>query len=233
MEKLKLSLHLIVTLTLICGIGCQEMKESGVSVPSERSARQLSFWPYSNNLSRQIFDMLDIVTDVAMLTLLGIPILGLVALGASVIGPSVGAAAGRKKRSSDDHILDRAKRAILYARNLFDVLANLEDTFQKYEITESECQLKAVCEVHKSENTLNSEYQKFGSKITDLIRMQKDLEEYEIIPFAKIIFGQYADAATYGSENNDCDMVYSRCSHNLDDLLNKNKEKSTTEEEKH
>ena len=89
-------------------------------------------------------------------------------MGASVIGPSV--ASGRKRRSSDEHMFDRAKRAILYARNLFDVLANLEDTFQKYEITESECQLKAVCEVHKSEKTLNSEYENFGSKITDLIR---------------------------------------------------------------
>ena len=35
-----------------------------------------------------------------------------------------------------------------------------------------------------------------------------------------------------GSENNDCDMVYSRCSHNLNDLLNKSN-KRTTEEEKH
>lgn len=217
---------------IICFVGCEKTDKNNVSVPSERSARQLSFWPYSNSLSRQIFDMLDIVTDVAMLTLLGIPILGLVALGASVIGPSIGgAASGRKKRSSEDHIFDRAKRAMLYARNLFDVLANLEDTFQKYEITESECQLKAVCEVHKSDNNLNSEYKKFGSKISDLIRMQKDLEEYEIIPFAKIIFGQYADAATYGTENNDCDMVYSRCNHDLNDLLKKSKKIS--EDEKH
>jgi hypothetical protein len=67
---------------IICFVEC-EKTENNVSVPSERSARQLSFWPYSNSLSRQIFDMLDIVTDVAMLTLLGIPILGLVAVSFS------------------------------------------------------------------------------------------------------------------------------------------------------
>jgi hypothetical protein len=44
-----------------------------------------------------------------------------------------------------------------------------------------------------------SENHLFSNKFRVLnLRMQKDLEEYEIIPFAKIIFGQYADAATYG-----------------------------------
>jgi len=180
--------------------------------------------------------MLDIVTDVAMLTLLGIPILGIFALGASVIGPAIGGA-GRKKRSAEDNVVDRAKRAFFYARNLFDVLANLEESMQKYDIKESECQLKAVCEVHKNEalNSQTSEsehYKEFANKITDLLRMQKDLEEYEIVPLAKIIFGQYVDAATYGTENNDCSMIYGRCSHDLNYFLDK-KRKKTTEEEIH
>jgi len=205
-------------------------------IRQERQSRQLSFWPYGSSLSRQIFDMLDIVTDVAMLTLLGIPILGLVALGASVFSPGIGtgAAGGRKKRDTvDEHcLLGRTKRALLYARNLFDVLADLEDTFQKYEIKESECQLKSICEVHKLGNHLKEEYKSFGEKLVDLIKMEKGLEEYEIIPFAKIIFGQYSDAASYGLEDNDCRMVYSRCSKSLDDLLAPN-EKITHENETH
>jgi hypothetical protein len=80
MEKLRLNVNLFLIFMIICFVGCEKTDKNNVSVPSERSARQLSFWPYSNSLSRQIFDMLDIVTDVAMLTLLGIPILGLVAV---------------------------------------------------------------------------------------------------------------------------------------------------------
>jgi len=228
---------LLLTLSVLNYVHCQD---SAAFIPaSQRIARQFSFWPSnfysSTSLSRQIYDMLDIVTDVAMLTLLGIPILGLVALGASVIGPAIGGSAGRKKRS-DDHIVERAKRAFFYARNLFDVLANLEEAFQKYDIKDSECQLRAVCEVHKMEasnsDSQSAEYKEFANKITDLLRTQKDLEDYEIVPLAKIIFGQYVDASTYGNESNDCAMIYSRCSHDLNYFVNK-KRKKVTEEEHH
>jgi len=227
---------------LLLLIGISNCQDSTSFVPaSQRSARQFSFWPSnfysSNSLSRQIYDMLDIVTDVAMLTLLGIPILGIFALGASVIGPAIGGA-GRKKRS-EDSIVERGKRAFFYARNLFDVLANLEESFQKYDIKESECQLKAVCEVHKVDANGPSngpsespQYKEFANKITDLLRMQKDLEEYEIVPLAKIIFGQYVDAATYGTESNDCAMIYGRCNHDLNYFVDK-KRKKMTEEEHH
>lgn len=58
----------------------------------------------------------------------------------------------------------------MYARNLFDVLANLEEAFQKYEIIDTECQLKAVCEAHKTIENSSSSFKEFGSQIVDLIR---------------------------------------------------------------
>lgn len=109
-----------------------------------------------NGISRQVYEMIDIVSDVAMLTLVGIPILGLVAMSATALSPLLGTkagASGRKKRDTEgalsDDFLGKAGRSLLYARNLYDVLEKLEDNFHKYGITSNDCQLKAICEVHR------------------------------------------------------------------------------------
>lgn len=122
----------------------------------ERVFRQLpslwSGWTSGNTaISRQVFDMIDIVTDVAMLTVIGIPILGLVAVGATALSPLLGSA-GRKKREAvtpASGFADRAGKAILYARNLYDIVSDLEEMFEKYEIKSNDCQLRAICEVHR------------------------------------------------------------------------------------
>jgi hypothetical protein len=88
---------------------------------------------------------------------IGIPILGLVAVGATALSPLLGAsaAAGRKKRAADppvspaDGFVNRAGKAILYARNLYDIVSDLEEMFEKYEIKSNDCQLRAICEVHR------------------------------------------------------------------------------------
>lgn len=128
----------------------------------ERVFRQLpSLWsgwtsgPGNTAISRQVFDMIDIVTDVAMLTVIGIPILGLVAVGATALSPLLGsaAAAGRKKRESNSinggNFVSRAGKAILYARNLYDIVSDLDELFEKYDIRSNDCQLRAICEVHR------------------------------------------------------------------------------------
>lgn len=128
----------------------------------ERVFRQLpSLWSGwtsgtgNTAISRQVFDMIDIVTDVAMLTVIGIPILGLVAVGATALSPLLGsaAAAGRKKRESSPivggNFVSRAGKAILYARNLYDIVSDLDELFEKYEIRSNDCQLRAICEVHR------------------------------------------------------------------------------------
>lgn len=141
----------------------------------EKVARQLPalwsglFTRRETGLSRQIFDMIDIVTDVAMLTLIGIPVLGLVAVGATALQPLLGSAVNRKKREAvSPGFADRAGKAILYARNLYDILADLEETFDKYEIRSNDCQLRAICEVHRVGP--NSDYKDFGDKIIDIVR---------------------------------------------------------------
>lgn len=139
----------------------------------ERAARQLpSLWNAftGQGLSRQIFDMVDIVTDVAMLTLLGIPILGLVALGATALSPVLGTS-GRKKRDLSGSVhgfVDRAGRAFLQAKGLFDILSSLDEAFEKYDIKGDHCQWKAICEVHRVGK--NSAYKEFGNEIIELIR---------------------------------------------------------------
>lgn len=115
----------------------------------------IGFSSNKNGISRQVYEMIDIVSDVAMLTLVGIPILGLVAMSATALSPLLGSkvgASGRKKRETEgvtEDFLGKAGRSLLYARNLYDVLEKLEENFHKYGITSNDCQLKAICEVHR------------------------------------------------------------------------------------
>lgn len=173
---------LFLLVSLFASAICEEQLDGkNIASKSERTARQMRadwpmpIWPYGGaggGLSRQIFDMIDIVTDVAMLTLVGIPILGLVALGATVLGPvfSTASAAGRRKRDANGGLMDRAGRAFLYARNLFDIYANLEEAFKKFGINESECQLKFICEVHKTRSKSSQHFGNFGNLLIDSIR---------------------------------------------------------------
>ena len=80
MNKMKiLTITCILIPLVIASVDCQT-KQKDLSI---RFGRQLSFWPFnmfSPALSRQFYDMIDIMTDVAMVTFLGLPILGLVAV---------------------------------------------------------------------------------------------------------------------------------------------------------
>lgn len=148
------------------------MDENKLVAHIERVARQLpslwNSWGHSG-LSRQIFDMIDIISDVAMLTVLGIPILGLVAFGATAFSPLLGAAGGSGRKKRDTNVFaDRAGRALNYAGKMYELLSKLEEAFLKYDIKEDQCQLRAVCEVHKVGP--NSDYKDFGNKIIELIK---------------------------------------------------------------
>ena len=69
----------IVLFSILCVVYCQSNKNDNNN-SLDRSPRQFSFWSNNFSLSRQVYDMIDIVTDVAMLTILGIPILGIFAV---------------------------------------------------------------------------------------------------------------------------------------------------------
>ncbi|KAI1288079.1 hypothetical protein HDE_09587 [Halotydeus destructor] len=203
----------------------QSLEDNKLLTSLEKMSRQLpTIWKslsslFNSNqaLSRQVFDMLDIVTDVAMLTVLGIPILGLVALAGSALSPLVGA--GRKKRSTggaddeplfDSNIISKAGQAMANVKNLYDILAKLEETFEMYKIEEDTCQLKAICQVHRIGK--NSAYGKFGDQLLDIFSSEKKLEKGEILPLSKILFMSYSDAAQHGRDQHDCDMIYANCS---------------------
>lgn len=46
-------------------------------------------------------------------------------------------------------------------------------------------------------------------------RMEKELEEYEIIPVAKLLFKVYADAAKHGQSQAECATIYRDCATDL------------------
>lgn len=66
----------------------------------------------------------------------------------------------------------------------------------------------------------NSDYADFGEKIIDIVRMEKEVEEYEVVPLAKLFFQLYADAARYGKDSNtECDVLYPNCEKDIIQLI--------------
>ncbi|XP_022241598.1 uncharacterized protein LOC111085762 [Limulus polyphemus] len=173
-------------------------------------------------VGRQLGGLLDLLggsSDLALAGLVMVPLMALLAMGAQSLLPFFGTNLAFRRvysptvtyRNKRD-LWDRAGKALLYARNLYDIMAELENTFHQYNIEENECKLRAICEAHREGR--KSVLGNFGDKIIELIRMEHELEDTEIIPLAKVIFWTYTDAAQYGlNRQADCEVVYSRCPH--------------------
>ena len=194
-------------------------------------------------ISRQVFDMIDIVTDVAMLTVIGIPILGLVAVGATALSPLIRSTGGGRKRRDahhpTQHLLEQASQAVRYTSNLYDLVTELQEVFETRGIDSHDCQLRAICEVHRSVLPLvslsplthlpflplqsvgrNSEFADFGDKILQIMQLEKKVEEGEVIPLAKLFFKVFADAAKQGiASPSDCSLLYPNCDKDIAYLI--------------
>ena len=105
--------------------------------------------------------------------------------------------------------IERASNAILYTKKLYDLVSKLDDLFAKYRVTGNDCQLRAICDVHRVGK--NSEYKEFGDTIISLFKVEKSVEKYESIPLARLFFQMYSDAAKFGSQLHDCSTLYPRC----------------------
>ena len=105
--------------------------------------------------------------------------------------------------------IERASNAILYTKKLYDVVAKLDDLFETYGIRGNDCQLRAICDVHRVGK--NSEYREFGDTILSLFKTESKVEKFESIPLARLFFQMYSDAAKFGSSLQDCSVLYPRC----------------------
>ncbi|GFR15559.1 uncharacterized protein TNCT_93201 [Trichonephila clavata] len=90
-------------------------------------------------------------------------------------------------------------------------MEELEKAFEKYDLYQAECRLRAVCETHHKSLRMGD----WGQNILDLMRKQRELQNREILPVSRFLFSNYADAAEAGSRGEDCTQLYTGCPHPL------------------
>lgn len=80
----------------------------------------------------------------------------------------------------------------------------------------------ALLFLHRHSVGPNSDYADFGDKIIDIVKMEKEVEEYEVVPLAKLFFQMYADAAKYGvSSQTECSVLYPNCEKDIIGIIRK------------
>lgn len=111
-------------------------------------------------------------SDLMMVGLIGLPILGLLTMGSASIGSllGLGASSSSSKKSSSKRskrsLKEKAADAVEYAKKLWNVMEQLEKAFEKYDLYQAECRLRVVCEAHHKDRRMGS----WGQSILDLMR---------------------------------------------------------------
>ncbi|GFS66081.1 uncharacterized protein TNIN_124971 [Trichonephila inaurata madagascariensis] len=168
-----------------------------------------------NMIRRQFGGGMELLGDIVVMGMIGLPILGLLTVGSSSIANFLGfGSSGSSKSSSKRNrrsLKEKAEGAVEYAKTLWDVMEQLEKAFEKYDLYQAECRLRAVCETHHKNPRMGD----WGQTILDLMRKQRELQNREILPVSRFLFSNYADAAEAGSRGEDCTQLFTGCPHAL------------------
>ncbi|GIY67359.1 uncharacterized protein CDAR_255041 [Caerostris darwini] len=119
----------------------------------------------------------------------------------------------------------RSKRDLAYAQQLLNILLSVEESLEKYGVTEPQCQLKATCEIHKrNANAISSSssQKNFIKLVSD---MRREIQNPRVVPLAKYVFEYYEEAAMRGEEQGDCGDLYSKCEDSMEHIFRRIKGK--------
>ncbi|KAF8784878.1 uncharacterized protein LOC129958792 [Argiope bruennichi] len=168
-----------------------------------------------NMIRRQFGGGMELLGDIVVMGMIGLPILGLLTVGSSSIANFLGFGSSGSSKSSSKRtrrsLKEKAAGAVEYAKTLWDVMEQLEKAFERYDLYQAECRLRAVCEAHQKVPRMGA----WGQTILNLMRKQKELESREILPVSRFLFSNYAEASQAGSRGEDCTQLYTGCPHHL------------------
>lgn len=123
-----------------------------------------------NMIRRQFGGGMELLGDIVMMGMIGLPILGLLTVGSSSIANFLGFGSASSSKSSSKRnkrsLKEKAAGAVEYAKDLWEVMEQLERAFEKYDLYQAECRLRAVCEVHHKVPRMGA----WGQTILDLMR---------------------------------------------------------------
>ncbi|XP_054709430.1 uncharacterized protein LOC129219136 [Uloborus diversus] len=165
-----------------------------------------------NMIRRQLGGGMEILGDIVMMGMIGLPILGLLTVGSSSIANFLGFGSNKStSKRSKRSLKEKAAGAVEYAKNLWDVMEELEKAFEKYGLYQAECRTRAMCEAHQKTPRMGN----WGQTLLDLMRKQKELENREILPVSRFLFSNYVEAAQVGMKGEDCGVAYPECAQHL------------------
>ncbi|GIZ03693.1 uncharacterized protein CEXT_338071 [Caerostris extrusa] len=106
-----------------------------------------------NMIRRQFGGGMELLGDIVVMGMIGLPILGLLTVGSSSIANFFGLGSSSSSKSSSKRnrrsLKEKAVGAVEYAKTLWEVMEQLEKAFERYDLEQAECRLRAVCESHQ------------------------------------------------------------------------------------
>ncbi|XP_054167365.1 uncharacterized protein LOC128964753 [Oppia nitens] len=96
--------------------------------------------------------------------------------------------------------------------SLRDVYGIIKNGLRRYEITDSDCQSRIICEVHQKAVGRSTPLATFTAQLMDIIGLEKHLEgSNAVTEKSKYFIKDFVRAAKTGLKNKDCSSVFSRC----------------------
>lgn len=100
--------------------------------------------------------------------------------------------------------------------SLKEVYGILKSGLRRYEITDTDCQSRLICEVHQKAAKRSSSIGSITASLLDLIGVESHLDRSNAFSDrAKSVIKDFVRAAKTGLSNNDCALVFNRCPSNV------------------
>ena len=94
-----------------------------------------------------------------------------------------------------------------------DVISTLKDGVRRYEIGESECQARLICEMNQ--RAVGRSFKSWANTVLDLLGVEGYLEKSSFGARTKSVMKDLYRAARSGMHDKDCAVMYSRCPVNI------------------
>ncbi|OTF81359.1 hypothetical protein BLA29_000787 [Euroglyphus maynei] len=162
--------------------------------------------PFNQPIRRQLNMMRSIAKTfrVVMNKRYGQPLAAPRSIGNELIDNAVGSEDGQMEKSF--------KGMDLLYTSLRDVYSVIRNGLRRYEITDSECQSRIVCEIHQKIISHNKLLKTFSVNLLDVLNLEKHVDSWSTLnQQSKESIKFYINAAKIGFANKDCNKEFRNC----------------------
>ncbi|UXI20241.1 hypothetical protein NH340_JMT06184 [Sarcoptes scabiei] len=97
-------------------------------------------------------------------------------------------------------------------RSLRDIYSVIRNGLRRYEITDSECQSRIVCEIHQKIISRNKLLKTFSMSALDILNLERHIDSWSSLnQKSKEVIKFYINAAKIGFADKDCNKAFRNC----------------------